>query len=119
MCGDAHIIAKRLGVAQPRPGSKIKGGIMRLVKTLFPEGRTLYPACSPVTQENPVLPFTCEEVAEVARALPRRKAPGPGGVPNEAIRVPECFTSCLNKCLCEGVFPALYKKARLKRLPAL
>lgn len=53
--------------------------------------------------------ITTEELAEAGRSLPRGKAPGPDGVPDEVLRVivqvrPDLLLPTFNDCLKKGVF---------------
>lgn len=70
----------------------------------------------PITRECP--PITAEEVKTAAARLPRGKAAGPDGVPNEVLsvvarRAPDLLTRLYNRSLSEAVFPRRWKRARL------
>lgn len=68
--------------------------------------------------EGQVEAVTAEEVKELARCLPTGKAPGPDGVPDVVVREvalakAEEVASVFNYCLESGVFPEMWKTAKL------
>ena len=88
--------------------------------TLFPRGaqddRHVPIFEEGAVEETPLI--TREEVLTAAASLPRAKAPGPDGVPNEMVREavfasPETFVAGFNSCLNLGVFPREWKEASL------
>jgi hypothetical protein len=69
-----------------------------------------------------VEPFTEEELQTAAQKLRSRKAPGPDGIPPEAVKaavkpVPEVVLNAMNATLKEGVFPKIWKRAKLVLIP--
>jgi len=59
-----------------------------------------------------------EEIAEAGRSLPRCKAPGPDGVPDEVLRVivqirPDLLLNTFNECVKTGIFFESWKIATL------
>ncbi|CAI6376028.1 unnamed protein product [Macrosiphum euphorbiae] len=62
--------------------------------------------------------FTMEEIVEAGRSLPRAKAPGPDGVPDEVLRVivqirPDLLLNTFNECVKTGIFFESWKIATL------
>lgn len=88
-----------------------------IVDTLFPtHPRRSEVHSAEVIAEVPT--FTQKELEEAANALKNRKAPGPDGIPVEAIKVavatcPQMMLKVYNTCLEEGVFCKRWKQARL------
>jgi hypothetical protein len=69
-----------------------------------------------------VEPFTEEELQTAAQKLRSGKAPGPDGIPPEAVKaavkaVPEVVLNVMNATLKEGVFPKIWKRAKLVLIP--
>lgn len=65
---------------------------------------------------------TNEELLLVVKTLKSRKAPGPDGLPNVALKAavqaaPDIFRRIMQKCLEEGYFPDRWKKSKLVLLP--
>lgn len=73
----------------------------------------------PSTNPDAEPPLITPEKFEVAAArLPRGKAAGPDGIPNEVLAIvakknPGDMMSIYQRCLRDGVFPCRWKKARL------
>lgn len=93
----------------------VPGGMEAVVRALFPgAGERAMPgpwATPPSEQEM----FSPEEVMAAADALPGRKAVGPGGNPNEAIKAairddPARFTAIANSCLRGQYQPCIIKR---------
>lgn len=66
--------------------------------------------------------ITNEELVAVAKGLKAKKAPGPDGIPNAALKsaiqaFPDWFRTVLQKCLDEGHFPDKWKVQKLVLLP--
>ncbi|XP_054280004.1 uncharacterized protein LOC128998059 [Macrosteles quadrilineatus] len=62
--------------------------------------------------------FSIKELESSVLSLKNRKAPGPDGIPSEALKKvfsvnPLLLLRMYNTCLCEGVFPTPWKRARL------
>jgi len=63
-----------------------------------------------------------EELLAIAKGLKAKKAPGPDGIPNVALKAaihafPDMFRTVLQKCLDEGHFPDRWKIQKLVLLP--
>lgn len=66
--------------------------------------------------------ITNEELVTVAKGLKAKKAPGPDGIPNVALKsaiqaFPNWFKAVMEKCLDEGNFPDQWKVQKLVLLP--
>ncbi|XP_065161188.1 uncharacterized protein [Atheta coriaria] len=96
------------------------GKAKEAMELLFP---SRHPEEPPVTQTAPaedwcVQEVTEEEVTRAGLALQNKKAPGPDGIPNEAIKMaailaPDRLAEVATSCLREGVFPKRWKPAIL------
>lgn len=67
-------------------------------------------------------PVTMEEILEAGRRVKVKKAPGPDGIPNKAIKAaihkrPDMFQTVVQKCLEDGIFPEQWKLQQLVLLP--
>jgi len=65
---------------------------------------------------------TAEEMGDVVRRMKPNKAPGPDGIPGNIWalvmgKVGSSLRYLFTRCLREGVFPSLWKEARLVLLP--
>ena len=63
-----------------------------------------------------------DELAKASKRLKTKKAPGPDGIPNVALKAailayPDLFRTVLQKCLDEGHFPEMWKIQKLVLLP--
>uniref|UniRef100_A0A2S2NJ82 Retrovirus-related Pol polyprotein from type-1 retrotransposable element R1 n=1 Tax=Schizaphis graminum TaxID=13262 RepID=A0A2S2NJ82_SCHGA len=111
------LITKKLIGRRQIPGLKLPGRLDTIVNHLFPCSKPpVYPALSYQLQESEML--TTAELAEAGRSLPRGKAPGPDGVPDEVLRVivqvrPDLLLPTFNDCLKKGVFLDSWKVATL------
>lgn len=100
--------------------------ILESVKELFPQGEPREPwwGLKKRTEDEEEIPeVTAEEVSAASRRLATGKAPGPDGVPAEAIRRmakrgrEKVLATMLNHLLQEGDFPTLWKKSILVLIP--
>lgn len=71
---------------------------------------------------NEVPIFSTEEIQIAIRRIANGKATGPDGIPNEALKLaykcdPNVFLSTLNHCLQLGLFPRIWRIARLVLIP--
>ena len=88
-----------------------------IVDTLFPDHPdNQHPVLEVRRDEIPL--FTEAEMAEAIRSMKNGKAPGPDGIPAEALKValkviPGILLDMFNACLVLGVFPKTWKEARL------
>lgn len=90
--------------------------IPKIVSELFPTHDSVERTAEQVTASVP--PITLEELEVASRRLHPGKAPGPDGVPNEALKVavrthPAMFQGVYERCMKDGVFPKPWKMARL------
>ncbi|KAJ8977407.1 hypothetical protein NQ317_003188 [Molorchus minor] len=110
------IVMRKLGSYSPRP-SMDANQMGHIVDTLFPS----FPErVEQAEQEMPeeIPPFTAEELEQAVASLQGGKAPGPDGVPAEALKAivrshPDMLLHLYNSCLTEGVFPRIWKVQRL------
>lgn len=110
------IVMRKLGARSPSPGMDA-ARMADIVNQLFPthpeRPTDMYRT---ILEEHSL--FTEEELSIAEKSLQRRKAPGPDGVPAEAIQVvarsnPDLLLKMFNSCLKEGVFPKMWKVQRL------
>lgn len=108
------IVTKKLGAMAPRPPMDAET-MAHIVNALFPthpiRDRDV------VDVENIPL-FTEEELRVAVSSLRNGKAPGPDGIPSEALKIalsacPELLLGMYNTCLKAGLFYSPWKKARL------
>lgn len=88
-----------------------------VVESLFPIQRPLVSTIDgePLRSFDPV---TEEEIILAAAKVDVKKAPGPDGVPNKALKlaVQQCapaFLQVFNTCFTHGTFPQIWKKQSL------
>lgn len=93
-----------------------------IVEHLFP--RRPSSTCNIIREgtEEEIPAITTEELFRACRRVGDRKAPGPDGIPNTALKTavqkrPDIFKATLQKCLEEGVFPESWKLQHLVLLP--
>lgn len=112
-----RLVVKKLVGRRPIPGLKLPGRLDDIVNHLFPVSRPPeYPEIPFSMQESNL--FTMEEIAEAGRSLPRGKAPGPDGVPDEVLRVivqirPDLLLNTFNECVKTGLFFESWKIATM------
>lgn len=89
----------------------------RIVDALFPDHpNQQHPALDVPREQVPL--FSEAEMLQAIRSMKNRKAPGPDGIPAEALKVaakviPGLLLGMFNACLVAGVFPRDWKVARL------
>ena len=88
----------------------------KIVTNLFPQQRDLQ--IGDHNSVEPVPPITLEELKSAYSRMGNKKAPGPDGVPNIALKkaikiAPKMFLHMYNRCLQEGYFPAKWKLQRI------
>ena len=110
------IVRKKLGIPLPIVSDEEKQVV---IENLFP--RREYRNREFKTPEI-IEKVTREEVQEAGKKLRNKKAPGPDGVPPEAIKavvkeVPELLASSFTALLEKGQFPGALKQARLVLIP--
>lgn len=89
----------------------------RIVDALFPSHPVRVVEDAPVQNVVPPL-FTEGELSAAVSSMKNKRAPGPDGVPVEALKLvassqPFLLLSMFNTCLSAGVFPRQWKVARL------
>lgn len=104
----------------PIPGINSPGKIEMIIDGLFPTRSPQNPEDRQTTHviDNENATITIDELRQAARVLKSKIAPGPDGIPNEVIkhiirRQPNTLLDTMNKCLAEGCFPKIWKRARL------
>lgn len=124
--GDAYriVMAKMKGPATPAEMCPEK--LKTIVEGLFPNhDPTAWPP-TPYGENEGVTAddrqVSNDELVEVAKRLKAKKAPGPDGIPNVALKAailafPDMFRTVLQKCLDEGIFPEMWKIQKLVLLP--
>lgn len=110
------IVTKKLGIATTSPKMNIE--IMdNIVTELFPT----HPISNEGEDEEEVgeIPlFSEEELVLATSSMQANKAPGPDGIPAEALKIttqtcPHSLLNMYNSCLKAGIFPSRWKIARL------
>ncbi|XP_046868322.1 uncharacterized protein LOC124460774, partial [Drosophila willistoni] len=92
-------------------------------KTLFPERPILqHPVAGAHQETNPGYIISDDEIVLAAKRIKSKTSPGPDGFPAGVIKLiamnqPSKLTDGFNSCLCQGVFPARWKRQRLVLLP--
>lgn len=109
------IAMKKLGQSSP-PAEYDAKEMSSIVDTLFPQRPTLHLTSHATVEEVPL--FTHDELAKAAGSLQNRKAPGPDGIPAEALKIvatacPEVLLHMYNACLKEGRFFDAWKEQKL------
>nr|BAC57910.1 reverse transcriptase [Anopheles gambiae] len=93
-----------------------------VVSELFPtHPNTVWPDYR-IDQPREFERITNDEILAVARRLPNKKAPGPDGIPNEALKVgmltaTDAFCRVYQGCLENAKFPDEWKRQRLVLIP--
>lgn len=109
------IVQQKLG--NMRPHSVLNESTMTsIVKTLFPTHPLRPEVDFGEIPECP--PFSDDELKIAIKSSKNKKAPGPDGIPSEALKIvaqenPHLLLEMYNTCLRAGVFPSPWKTARL------
>lgn len=116
-----RVVTRKIG--RRRPGAEARGREPEIADHLFPSRPVTYwpdpeTGGSGDAVADFVPPFSAEELACAAKRLPKNKAPGPDGIPNEVIAHvsivrPDILLSTYNACLDAGRLPRRWKRARL------
>jgi len=112
-----RIVTKKLIGRRSIPGLTLPGRLDAIVNWLFP--RCPPPQYTPVDSQVTVSDtFAVEDLKQAGLNLPRGKAPGPDGVPDEVLRVivkvrPELLLPTFIACLRTGQFLESWKTAKL------
>ena len=109
------VVTQKLGARSP-PSIMESSTMERIVTALFP-GHPQRPLVD-FGRVGDVPLFTKEELETSVLSLKSNKAPGPDGIPSEALKIvfninPDILLRMYNACLVEGVFPSPWKTARL------
>lgn len=121
--GNAYRVAMAKIRGPVLPAETCPQKLKTIIDGLFPQHEpTVWPA-TPYGQEgNEMVQITNEELIAVAKKMKSKKAPGPDGIPNVALKTaivtnPDIFRSSLQICLNEGHFPSQWKRQKLVLLP--
>ncbi|XP_066247232.1 uncharacterized protein [Euwallacea similis] len=109
------IVAGKLGHLRMSHLPEIK--MLRQVDELFPKKEKIGWVPRESGTEH-VARVSAEEIRQAVGSLKSRKAPGLDGIPNEILKlylgaVPKGMADCVLRILTSGVFPKVWKKARL------
>jgi hypothetical protein len=112
------IAFRKLGARSQGPEIHVLGGVEAVAAALFPAIDNLPDDDEIQAEWSDNDAVTADELAAAAKRLGNKKAPGPDGLPNEAIRAaveahPVDTLCIMNECLRQGCFPRQWKKARL------
>lgn len=107
-----RMVMRKIGRRPPVPTDMIPAIIAELFPTHPPTEETVDQTVTHIP------PMTFQELELASKRLHPGKAPGPDGVPNEALKIavktqPTFFQEALNRCMTDGVFPKTWKRARL------
>ncbi|XP_046687072.1 uncharacterized protein LOC124372704 [Homalodisca vitripennis] len=109
------IVTRKIGARSPP--SVMDGATMeKVVQSLFPTHPPRQEVIFDRVEDIPL--FSNEELERAVLSLKNNKAPGPDGIPSEALKQvfqvnPRILLNMYNACLSEAVFPSRWKKARL------
>ena len=95
--------------------------LREIVTTLFPPQLSLIMEITTTTAMEDEL-VTDREILEICKSTKDRKAFGPDGIPNKALKTAiennvGAFVDIYNSCLTEGTFPPIWKRQRLVLIP--
>lgn len=108
------IVTKKLRIRKQVPELNDMRWVKTIIRDLFPK-QDLWKRVKAdkfVFRED--YKFTLDEINNEIRNSKTAKAPGPDGIPNEAVRLvikscPELLLDMFNDCLSRGVFPKVWK----------
>lgn len=93
-----------------------------IITTLFPQRQptVIYPIMN--QQEEEIPDVTWDELQQACKNIGDKKAPGPDGIPNAALKTAiherkDLFLKTFQKCISERVFPTRWKIQRLVLIP--
>lgn len=95
----------------------------RVVQTLFPQQPAInYNEYHSMSYDFNAPAITKEELIEACSKIGDKKASGPDGIPNIALKTairlkPQLFIKLYNTCLIEGTFPRRWKSQKLVLIP--
>lgn len=114
------MVMGKLSRPPPIPELNTPGRIDKIVRELFPQHQLSRrnkptPICS---QEAKEIAINTDELVTATKTLKKNTAPGPDGITNDVLkcfakRQPDLLLKIYNKCLTEGHFPIIWKRARL------
>lgn len=101
-----QIVLRKLTTQQPIRGLNNNSWVLEIIKHLFPKVKKSRLTPLP-TEETEI--FTVEEVRRIGKSLKKKKAPGPGGIPNKVLKItieryPQLLLKAYNACLKEKFF---------------
>lgn len=110
-----QIVAKKMKTQNSYNLSK--EDTLQQIEKLFPTTKPERPPEIPAVNTE-VATIEEDEVTEAAKQLKIKKAPGPDNIPPEVVRAcalknPRTFRDLFNLCLTNGIFPQIWKKAKL------
>ena len=124
--GNAYRIVMKKIKGPATPAERCPDKLKTIVDGLFPQHEaTIWP---PTPYDDGMAAITAgsrvanDELLVVAKSLKAKKAPGPDGISNVALKTavlafPDMFRTTLQKCLEEGYFPDRWKIQKLVLLP--
>lgn len=123
--GDAYRVAMSKIKGPAIPPERCPEKMRVIIEGLFPQHEPTAWPLPPYSEEDDheeEARVTNEELIEMAKALKAKKAPGPDGIPNVALKTaiyqnPDMFRTTLQKCMDEGSFPDNWKRQKLVLLP--
>lgn len=130
LCDDADV--NPWGTAYRMVMSKLKKGaspqitcpnmLKSIIKDLFPRRQNTIFQVFREPNDELAPEITMDELLKACSRIGDRKAPGPDGIPNVAVKTaiqrrPELFLRTFQACLDEGLFPRQWKKQHLVLLP--
>ncbi|XP_058449259.1 uncharacterized protein LOC131429227 [Malaya genurostris] len=123
--GNAYKMAMAKMKGPAVPPDRCPERMKTIIETLFPKHEpTIWPPVLYDVQDvrGDEIRVSNEELIAVAKALPVKKAPGPDGVPNVALKAailenPDMFRTTFQKCMEDGSFPDIWKRQKLVLLP--
>ena len=113
------LVMKKLGGKPPKLSAPL---VEEIVASLFPRQAPRQEQLIEVDDDIGIPPVTVEEVIAAGKRIKTGKAPGPDGIPPEAIKLmisesPETFRKVSGALMGEGRFPVQWKDARLALIP--
>jgi len=110
----------KLSRPPPIPELNVPGRLHSIINGLFPQHHTRS-ANTPLSiapNDHSAQMIDRAELTTAARSLKVNTSPGPDCIPNEVLKVivalnPNILINAYNTCLCSGIFPEIWKKARL------
>ncbi|XP_053968474.1 uncharacterized protein LOC128869901 [Anastrepha ludens] len=118
-----RFVMKKLKVFKPLP-TTCPATLRNVVETLFPVQDTIrdHELVGSYEGDQNLQLTSKEELLMIIKRIKNNKAPGPDGIPNEALKVAiqsrtDIFVDLYNTCLKEGTFPTQWKLQKLVLIP--